>query len=203
MSPLNDESRLNSEEHIEFLAFVLNLFGKSWDIVVALIGDNVSINQSISNKLQIPLVGCASHRLNLAVRDVMSNDERLINKDNNLMLKLQNLVLSAKLRRMTLLRPLIRSTTRWSSTFNMVNRYIRFREFVEQTESVEIDEMMLMPSENRKVDVLIEKLKDYESVSKASQIDVTTLSDVRTMFDELIEEDPCTEGRLSPIANMS
>ena len=29
LSPLNDESHLNSEEHIEFSAFVLNLFGKS------------------------------------------------------------------------------------------------------------------------------------------------------------------------------
>ena len=86
----------------------------------------------------------------------MSNDERLINKVNNLMLKQRNLVLSAKLRRMTLFRPLIRNTTRWSSTFNLLNRYVRLREFVEQIESVEIDEMILMPSENRKVDALIE-----------------------------------------------
>eukprot|EP00171_Calliarthron_tuberculosum_P020075 IDg20075t1 len=39
-SPMIDESRLDAEEHVQFMQFTLELFKKSWSNVVCLIGDN-------------------------------------------------------------------------------------------------------------------------------------------------------------------
>ncbi len=41
------------------------------DNVVALIGDNRSVNTSLARQANTHLVGCASHRLNLSVQDMM------------------------------------------------------------------------------------------------------------------------------------
>ncbi len=49
------------------MEFVLNMFGKSMDNVVALVGDNCSVNTSLSKQANTHFVGCASNRLNLAV----------------------------------------------------------------------------------------------------------------------------------------
>ncbi len=73
VSPLADESRLDTDEHIEYLTYILHLYSGSWSNVICLVGDNVQTNKSISTKLQISLVGCASHRLNLAVQNIWTN----------------------------------------------------------------------------------------------------------------------------------
>ena len=57
----------------------------------ALVGDNVSVNRTIAIKAEVPLVGCASHQLNLAVDDLLSKDEVLLNKINRLMTKMLGL----------------------------------------------------------------------------------------------------------------
>ncbi|KAF1777846.1 hypothetical protein GQ600_18962 [Phytophthora cactorum] len=45
---------------------VLDVYNKTLDMVAFIVGDNCSTNQSITTKLDVPLVGCASHRFNLA-----------------------------------------------------------------------------------------------------------------------------------------
>jgi hypothetical protein len=37
-------------------------------------GDNASVNKKLASDMNIPFVGCASHRLNLAVK-LMTDDE--------------------------------------------------------------------------------------------------------------------------------
>lgn len=39
--------------------------------VIALIADNCSVNKSISNIREVPLLGCASHRFQLAVNEIL------------------------------------------------------------------------------------------------------------------------------------
>ena len=98
VSRMGDESRLAADQHIDFSMYTLNSYGKSWTDVICLIGDNVSVNLSFANKTGIPYIECASHRLNFTVQDFRKVDELLISKVNNLMVKLRNLLLSAKLR---------------------------------------------------------------------------------------------------------
>ena len=77
VSPLIDESNLSAKEHEEFMSFVPSIYGKPWDNVVCLVGDNVSTNKSLARRLGLPFVGCRSHRFNLAVKDVLQGDEAL------------------------------------------------------------------------------------------------------------------------------
>ena len=99
-SPLSDDCRLDSDEHVDFIKFILNYYGKSLSNVTCVIGDNCNVKKS-SNKLSKPLIGCASHRFNLAVYDIISSDRDIIDKIQDLMFKLRSLLLSAKLRQFT------------------------------------------------------------------------------------------------------
>lgn len=50
ISPMDDRCRLNADEHIKIMSYVLDLYGSTWQDVCALVGDNVRVNKSISNK---------------------------------------------------------------------------------------------------------------------------------------------------------
>ena len=202
ISPLHDESSLNAEEHIEFLTYMLDVYNKNWENVCGLVGDNVSTNRRFSKKTGVPLVGFASHRLNLAIKDILKFHEVLLNKLNRLMSKLRNLLLSAKLRKLTTLRPKLRNVTRWSSTYDVLRRHKELKPFLSKIDSVEIDELELSLSETRQVDSLVKNLEVFESVSKELQRDGTSLSDVRAVFDALMDEYPNLSDRLKWNANI-
>ena len=97
LSPLNDESTLDANEHIEFITFILDVYGKDMSNDWAMIRDNISVNKSVSTKLNMSLIGCASHRLNLAVKDLLHLDEPLLNKLNRLILKLGGSIIECQI----------------------------------------------------------------------------------------------------------
>lgn len=98
LSPLEDESNLGAVEHKKLLDFVLPVFNKDMSNVVALIGDIVSTNKSLAVLCGCGFVGCASHRFNLAVKDVLNVHADLIDVVHKIMAKLRHLIPSAKLR---------------------------------------------------------------------------------------------------------
>ncbi|RLO12335.1 hypothetical protein DYB28_000238 [Aphanomyces astaci] len=102
-----------------FESFVLELYGKSWKNVVALIGDNCSTNVAFARLAGLPLVVCDSHRFNLVVSDLLSNHDVVIQKVNILMRKLRNILPAARLRRLTPLRAKTLNATRWTSAFSL------------------------------------------------------------------------------------
>ena len=59
---------MRAVDHIEHLEKVLNSYGKKMSDVICLVGDNCSVNQSMARIMKVPLLGCASHKFNLAVR---------------------------------------------------------------------------------------------------------------------------------------
>lgn len=59
---------MRAADHIEHLSKVLLSYGKRCADIVCLVGDNCSVNQSMARLLNVPLLGCASHKFNLAVR---------------------------------------------------------------------------------------------------------------------------------------
>ncbi|ETK78514.1 hypothetical protein L915_15471 [Phytophthora nicotianae] len=125
----------------------------------------------------VPLVGCASHRLNRAVQKYLLQHEDDLAAVQALMIKLRTLTQSAKLRLKTELQPVIRQDTRWSSTFGMLKRYFQLLEF-------------------------LDGLKDVESVAKALQGRDVDLLDVRQWFDELIALKPQFETHLGSRAEI-
>ncbi|KAH9142373.1 hypothetical protein AeRB84_013546 [Aphanomyces euteiches] len=98
-APINEEDSLNATSHKKYLEFVLDVFGKTLSNIVVLICDNCSTNRALSRLLGIQLVGCASHRFNLFVGDILREKEEIVNLVNDLMRKLKTIILSAKLRR--------------------------------------------------------------------------------------------------------
>ncbi|KAE9039880.1 hypothetical protein PR003_g6426 [Phytophthora rubi] len=61
-------------------------------------GDNCAVNNRLAHLLGVPLVGCASHRLNLAVRGFLVPYDEAFEQVQQLMRKLRTLKQAAKLR---------------------------------------------------------------------------------------------------------
>ena len=68
---------MRAADHIEHIEKVLESYGKKMDNILCLVGDNCSVNKSMSRILDIPLIGCASHKFNLAVREWITNQPQL------------------------------------------------------------------------------------------------------------------------------
>ena len=115
MSPTNDESKLDEDEHTSFMMYVLNPYGKCWDNVYCLTGDNASLKNSVATKAALQIVGCVSHRFNLALQDFIELEKERVDEINLVVLKPKYLLLSTKLRKLTHLRPKLPNATRWSS----------------------------------------------------------------------------------------
>ena len=142
------------------MTYVLGVFKCFWDDVTALIVDNCAKNKSVAFKACTPLIGCASHRFNLAVQRIMGKEEELPEQIRMLISKLKTLLLGATLLQLTPLCLITRNTIRWSSTFDMNSRYMRLRAFLVDLASFDIDDLCLHSSQNRRVYSLTVRLKD-------------------------------------------
>ena len=183
-SPLIDESSYTADSHIEFLEFVLKVYDKSIQNVKFLVCDNENLNKSISRKLNIPMIGCESHRLNLAVKAALIDAQQEMDLVMELMKKLSSLKQSAKMRKATNLRPVLRNETRWSSAYSMLQRYFDIQHFVDKTDP-ELLQLLPTPIQERKL-TEVQDMKFFERNSKKIQSDETTLADIRVLLDGLI-----------------
>ncbi|KAF0706983.1 hypothetical protein AaE_013834 [Aphanomyces astaci] len=202
MSPMNEEESLSAAAHVQYLDFVLGVYGKDRENVVALIGDNCSTNRAFARLAGVPMIGCASHRFNLFVGDVLAEHEELLVAVNTIMKKLTNIIPSAKLRRLTDLRPKQRNQTRWNSSVAMLDRYVKLKPFFPLMGVEEIDNLLLSVRQERDIDVLLAKLIDLNSVTLELQDEAITLADVRGLFDEVVGEFPSANERLRPGASI-
>lgn len=206
-SPFENEQSQDSEQHKLYTEYVLGLFGKDFKNVAAMSGDNCSTNRSFSNLVSTPLVGCASHRYNLAVQGIFSESKEVIKKVNELMKKLRTPILAAHLRKHTHLRAKVYNSTRWSSTAEMIRRYQKIKQFIPELDlpakyQSEMDDYVPTHRENKTIDSLCEICGDLDSVTKMLQKDNMTLAHVRVLFNAVIEKFPCTESRLKHDASI-
>ncbi|KAG3112374.1 hypothetical protein PI124_g8410 [Phytophthora idaei] len=86
--------------------------------------------------LGVPLFGCASHRFNLATKNVLAEHEDLVGAVSALMAALRTIKNRAELRRHASLAPLRANSTRWRSTFMMLERYVRIRDAIKRVDAV-------------------------------------------------------------------
>lgn len=117
---------------------LLELFGKSLDNLSFIVADNASVNKSLSDLLNVPFIGCASHRFNLAVNQHLEQYESVIEVVHKLMIKLKTIKQAGKLRRSTPLEPIIRNKTRWSSTYEMLKRFFILQDFIDKDDLSEL-----------------------------------------------------------------
>ncbi|ETI42832.1 hypothetical protein L914_11657, partial [Phytophthora nicotianae] len=48
--------------------------------MVAVVADNMETNKAIARRIDVPLVGCATHRFNLVVRERLEPHMKIIKK---------------------------------------------------------------------------------------------------------------------------
>ena len=151
------------------------------------------------------MIGCASHHFNIAVKNYLKDYEITLQKIHELMKKLKTLKKAAYLRRFTTLVPITRNKTRWSSTFDMLERFFDIKNFLDRSDD---DLYSLMPTANE--EVLLEKLlvdlADLDSVTKELQRDDISLLVVRDLFNGAMETFPSlsshiSQGKSLPIKN--
>ena len=99
-APLIDETTMTADSHIDFILFALSVYKKSINNIQFMVADNENLNKAVADKLGVPLIGCASHRLNLAVKNcVIVGQLHEIDNVNKIMVKLSGLKNSAELRK--------------------------------------------------------------------------------------------------------
>ncbi|KAG3117837.1 hypothetical protein PI125_g3415 [Phytophthora idaei] len=186
VSPLDERSQ-DADAHIALLCNVLAVYNKTIDMILFLVADNCSTNHSIVNKLGIQLVGCASHRFNLAVKKFLTEHEDLLHQVNNLMLQLRQPNNAAELFKLTPLRAKKRNLTRWSFTYNMLQRYGAIRPQIRLVEAVE--DLVPSTGDHKKLVGLQKHLERLDSACKRLQYEATTMSEVRILFDSVVDVD--------------
>jgi len=197
-APLDTETSQSAKAHQKYIEYVLNLYGKSMSNVAAIVGDNCNTNRALAKLCMVGFVGCASHRYNLAYKDLLTPQKDIIEKVSKVMKKFGNPIPAAKLRKLTTIKPKLHVVTRWSSTVDMMRRYAELRDYICDVEIDGLDEMLLSVRENKILDKFCSSFTDIDSITKALQSDALTISEVRCYFDSIIEIYPGTISRLGP-----
>lgn len=88
-SPLDNGDQQTADAHSEFLEFVFEeVYGKSLNNVSAIIGDNFSTNRSSGRGLSSTFIGVYIHKFHLGVKEILEQQEGVIEKVQNIMHKL-------------------------------------------------------------------------------------------------------------------
>lgn len=120
---------MTADEHIEFLDSHLVDFGLDATDLACIVSDNMATNRAISIKTTIPMVGCASHRLSLAVKDWLQHGGNmvLLKRVSVLMRKLRSVKRWAKLKKNGCkIKPIVLHELRWMGYYDLVGRYTAF-----------------------------------------------------------------------------
>lgn len=163
-STLENEANMSADSIIELLDDLLDNYEiNAWQLCFY-VCDNASVSVAVAKKTKVPMIGCASHRLNWAAQKMMGPYSDLLNKVQQLMGKLNTIKNRHYLRESDALMPVFRNATRWSSTFAMVHRYFAL---VDKLDRVDENLADVIPTarENVKLKGLLEDLKNLESVS--------------------------------------
>jgi hypothetical protein len=200
IAPLLDskDDDLSAASHIKFLEYILSLFKRTLGDVLYLVADNSSVNTCISKRTNIPMVGCASHRLNLASQQFLKASEPLIDKVHKLMVKIKNSAYdSYTLRGNGGLRPVVRQSTRWSSTFLMLKRMVKIMPALVDM-SPDVEELIPTDGEMKQITALLARLRDLESASKKLQDSTLDMAQCRALLNAVIDLFPSMASHLSP-----
>ena len=94
-----------------------------------------------------------------------------------------------------LFRPVIRNTTRWNSSFAMLNRVFEVEQFIDRTD-MDLAIYLPSPTENLLLKNVSEIMQNLEPISKNLQNEKTTIAVCRILFDHNLDLQ-CWLGTLS------
>lgn len=200
----------------DMLGDVLFRYGKQFDAIEFMCGDNAYVNGALCDLIEaylsrcdilrcVPLVGCASHRLNLAVQKLYAEDTQyytVVQNVTELMIDLRKQKNRLLLFGVTTLSPILACVTRWGSTLLMCRRAEALLPLLCRAGfgSITMAKVEAVRGNEGKLAELVKKLKNCESVSKFLQQQdsgVVTLRRTRVLFDGLIRDDACLNSHLA------
>ncbi|ETI34444.1 hypothetical protein F443_19097 [Phytophthora nicotianae P1569] len=114
---------MGSDAIIELLDVVLDTYEIHASQLCFYVCDHASVNVAIAHKTLVLMIGCASHRFNLAIQALMREEDDILDKVHAFMVKLSTIKNRHHLREADALMPVYRNTTRWSCTFFMIDCY--------------------------------------------------------------------------------
>ena len=188
---------MKAADHLLHISRVLAIYGKDTSNVICFVGDNCNVNQSIARTMKIPLIGCASHKFNLAVKKWIKEQPQLtdiIEKVAAVMKKASTLKVAAKLKQSTKYATVRENDTRWSSTYNMVRRYFQIQPQLNAL--VELLQLLPTPVEVDTLSRGFKSLKNFDAITVLLQRDGSPFVEVRNIFNVLIEDFPEMEHHL-------
>lgn len=159
-SPSENENDHSAKEHEQLLRFVLGSFEKNFSNVVAIIADSYITIRLLSRNVGLLFLGCASHRFNNSVKDIIR--ENAIDNIKCILSELCFSVGRAKFHKYTDYAPVKCNETRWSSVSNMLNRYAPIREHLPKLRIEDEDNIILGRKKEQEINSLLdvmEKLK--------------------------------------------
>jgi hypothetical protein len=189
---------------------MLSHYGKNRNCIEFLCGDNCKTNGATADLLGVPLVGCASHRLNLAAASLYEDPRfaELIVKVESLVKNLRTLKNVSIMRNFGPTKGLLmhrRNATRWSSTYYMIKRFLQLFPHLPQM-GLPAQTVRFFPTyaDVEDLKALFEMMKEFQSATKMLQREDSNinLAYARGLFDELIQLHPQVSTHLANNASI-
>ena len=162
----------------DYLFDELGLLGLDFSCIEFISGDNTACNPKLARLISqllghpVPLIGCASHKLNLAVEQyIRDHYAGLVESIAELCGKLRQLKTASRLRKKNLPCALLRSI-KWGSTYAMLARYIELSDHLRDCNFAD-DVLQCIPSAvDHAIGVeLCQHLGESNAVSKLLQLE--------------------------------
>ena len=191
---LQDITNQNAQNHVTTIEKVLLSYGKSTSNVSFIVADNTNLNPCIARLMKVPFIGCYSHKLNLAVNKYIKMNINIIDKADKVMHLLRTninfgLLQSAQLLinpAKSTLAPIVRNATRWTSTHDMIERYIKLKIFFDHDLLFGLKDYFLSHDEYNELLKISKVLSELNVYVKILQKDNLTLDVARDCFDSIL-----------------
>jgi hypothetical protein len=170
--------------------------------ILFLVADNTNTNPATADLLDVPFIGCASHRFNLAVQKYLEQHQNVITNIHRIMVLLSNLKKAGKLRQFTDLEPVTMNATRWTSKYAMIERYFQLEEYIKEMNDAELDILLPSGRELAQLKTIQNQLSDFNLITLKLQDTSISLLEVRLLFDEAISCYPSMEFHLAEDARI-
>lgn len=195
-----EATRFDAETHVHQLEDIFRFYNCDvHDWTLCTIGDNCAVNKRISRLLQVPHVGCMSHKLNLEVKAMVKRHHLLRSTIDSVQQTMSDckrrLRNRAILRNLTRFTPVLMNETRWSGIYTMLKRYNHIRDDllkVVDTEGATVT-MDVSSGFSRQTKRFADMLAEINTVTLELQKYGASLSDCRYAVDTLSEV--VTSGR--------
>eukprot|EP00171_Calliarthron_tuberculosum_P009475 IDg9475t1 len=190
-----ETTRFDAVTHAAHIRDIFRIYDVNFEMwTVCQITDNCSVNSRISEILEIPLVNCTSHLLNLQVEAMVRQDADMkacIDSVHDTMSDCRSRLRNrAMLRNLPRLVPIIENGTRWSGKYLVIQRFNRiYDELRNVAEQEHSSVAMNLTSEFKTNAQRCEKqLRQIELITRYLQRKHLSVSDYRMALDKLLQK---------------